>query len=100
MNTYRVDNQGRIMIPSKWRSQQGIKAGTELVVFEEDGRLIVQTREQAVREAQEMLRRFVPPGVSLVEELLKQRRSETERERRPRKTAPRKTAKKHGKRAR
>jgi len=80
MPTCKVDNQGRVTLPSKWREQQGVRAGLELVVLEEDGRLIIQTREQAVQEAQEIVRRTTRPGTSLVDELLRERRREVEEE--------------------
>lgn len=52
------------------------KIDSELVVIEEDGRLIVQTREQAIREAQAIVNRTVPADVSLVNELFIQRKRE------------------------
>ena len=83
MNTYKVDKQGRIIVPAKWREEQGVTPGTELVVLEEDGRLIVQTRMQAVREAQEIMRRATRPGGgSAVDMLLRERRREVEMEER------------------
>ena len=80
MSTCRIDNQGRIVVPAKWRMDQGIDAGSELVVLEEDGRLIVQTREQAVREAQEIIRRGARGQSSLVDDLLRDRRREVREE--------------------
>jgi AbrB family looped-hinge helix DNA binding protein len=80
MPTCTVDNQGRIVIPSSWRRQQGIGSGSELVALEEDGRLILQTREQAIREAQQIVRNSVRRGRSLVDELLHERRAEVARE--------------------
>ena len=80
MATCTVDNQGRIVIPSSWRRQQGIESGSELLVLEEDGRLILQTREQAIREAQDMVRGFTRHGRSLVDDLLRERRAEVARE--------------------
>jgi AbrB family looped-hinge helix DNA binding protein len=80
MPTCTVDNQGRIVIPSSWRNQQGIGSGSELVVLEEDGRLILQTREQAIREAQQIVRSSVRRGRSLVDDLLRERRAEVARE--------------------
>jgi AbrB family looped-hinge helix DNA binding protein len=80
MATCKIDNQGRIVVPATWRESQGATPGQELVVLEEDGRLIIQTRAQAVREAQEIVRRGVPAGVSLVGELLRERRASVARE--------------------
>lgn len=68
------------MIPSSWRRQRGLHPGAELLLLEEDGRLILQTREQAVREAQEIVRKSIKPGRSLVDELLRERRAEVARE--------------------
>jgi len=77
MNTCKMDNQGRIVIPSSWRAKQGIKPGAELFVREgDDGRLSVETLQQSVRRAQEMVRALVPPGVSLVDDLFRERRRE------------------------
>jgi AbrB family looped-hinge helix DNA binding protein len=79
MSTCRVDNQGRIVIPSKWREEQGVQGGSELVVLEEDGRLILQTRKQAIREAQDLVRLTTRPG-SLVRELVRERQQQSNRE--------------------
>ena len=82
MSTCKLDNQGRLVIPSKWRSEQSVEPGAELVVLEEDGRLIIQTRQQAVRSAQEIVRRAARPGRSMVAELLRERRGEVRQEKR------------------
>ena len=78
MNTCKVDNQGRIVIPSSWRTKQGIKPGTELRVVEsEDGRLSVETLMQSVRRAQEIIRRTTKPSKELAsDQLLRERREE------------------------
>jgi AbrB family looped-hinge helix DNA binding protein len=74
--TCKVDNQGRIMLPAKWRKERGIQAEGELLVELRDNCLVLRTREQAVRDAQSMVRRLIRPGKSLVDDLLEQRRSE------------------------
>ncbi len=68
------------MIPSTWRRLQGLEAGSELIAIEEDGRLILQTREQAVKDAQEIIRRSVKPGTLLVDALFAERRREAQQE--------------------
>jgi AbrB family looped-hinge helix DNA binding protein len=80
MPTCIVDNQGRIVIPSSWRRQQRIGSGSELVALEEDGRLILETREQSIREAQQIVRSSMGRGRSLVHDLLRERRAEVARE--------------------
>lgn len=86
MSSCKVDNQGRIVIPAKWRERQGVRAGTELVLLEEDGLLVIQTREQAVREAQAIVARAVPGKRSLVKELQSERKFQSGRETRLRKS--------------
>jgi hypothetical protein len=66
----------------------------ELVVLDsKDGRLTVQTVMQAVREAQEIIRRTTRQGEgSAVDELLRERRREVELEQRERKSNQRRSA--------
>lgn len=71
-----VDKQGRITLPSSWRSRQGIGPSSELVATEEEDRLIIQTREQRVRKAQRLVARYAVKGVSQVDELLRERREQ------------------------
>ena len=94
MSTYRIDNQGRLVLPASWREKHGVKPGTELVVLDtKDGRLSVQTVMQAVREAQEIIRRTTRPGQgSAVDELLRERRREVELEQREQKPTRRRSA--------
>ena len=53
--TLRADKQGRIMLPSKWKKDAGIRSSTELrAVVDESGALILETgaapREGACQE--------------------------------------------------
>lgn len=68
------------MIPAAYRRALGVVPGDELIVILEDGELRVLTPEQAVRRAQAMVRRYVPEGTPLVQELLTDRREECARE--------------------
>jgi hypothetical protein len=69
------------MLPAGWRQKHGVSASSQLVVRErKDGSLRVETREQGVRRAQALVRRYIPAGVSLVDELLEDRRREARRE--------------------
>jgi len=75
--TLKVDNQGRVMLPSWWRKQAGVDASTELcVAVTEDGGLTLETREQGLRRARALLRKYIPEGVSLSKELIAERRRE------------------------
>lgn len=77
----RLGPDGRVVIPAAFREALGIKEGETLIASLEDGVLQLMTIPAAVRKAQAMVRRFVPEGVSLVDELLEDRRREVERER-------------------
>jgi hypothetical protein len=54
----------------------GIEVGQEVILRLEDGELRVSTLAGAIRRAQDLVRRHVPPERSLVEELLAERRRE------------------------
>jgi bifunctional DNA-binding transcriptional regulator/antitoxin component of YhaV-PrlF toxin-antitoxin module len=79
--TLRVDNQGRVLLPSFWRKQQQIRASTELcVTVNEDGGLVIETREQGLRRARALVRKYIPEGVSLSKEIIADHRAEAARE--------------------
>ena len=54
---------------------------TELCVAKtEEGALVVETREQGLRRARRLLRKYIPEGVNLSDELIAERRAEAARE--------------------
>lgn len=71
---------GRIVIPAEFRQKLGLKTGDELLVFLDDGQLKIMTPARALKRAQELVRRYIPPGVSLADELIRERRAEAARE--------------------
>jgi len=65
------------MLPADWRRRNKVGPSTEMLLSEaEDGSLRLETREQAVARAQALVRRYIPENVSLVDELLAERRAE------------------------
>jgi bifunctional DNA-binding transcriptional regulator/antitoxin component of YhaV-PrlF toxin-antitoxin module len=79
--TLHVDNQGRIMLPSWWRKKEGIGSSSEIcVALDEAGSLVIETREQGLRRARALVRKYVPGGVRLSDELIADRRAEAKRE--------------------
>ncbi len=76
MSTVRVGKQGRVVLPAKQRRKLGLSEGDELLSRIQDGRLIFESRKSLVRELQEHVGSHVPDGVSLAEELIKERRRE------------------------
>ena len=61
---------GRVVIPAEYRKRLGIEPGDEIIVTFKDGEIKITTVREAVRRAQAIVRRFVPEGVSLVDELI------------------------------
>jgi bifunctional DNA-binding transcriptional regulator/antitoxin component of YhaV-PrlF toxin-antitoxin module len=75
--TLNVDNQGRVMLPAWWRKKEGVGPSTELcVAITEEGALVVETREQGLRRARALLRKYIPEGVNLSDDLIADRRAE------------------------
>ena len=71
---------GRIVIPAPYRKELDIKPGDELIVQLDEGELRVYSRAEALKRLQDQVTRAVPQGVSLVEELLHERKKEAARE--------------------
>jgi len=76
----RVGEGGRIVIPVEFRQALGLNIGDEVILRLEDGQVHILTLKQAIRRAQELVSRYVPPGRSLADELIAERRLEAENE--------------------
>jgi hypothetical protein len=76
------------MLPAWWRKKEGVDPSTELcVAVTEEGALVVETREQGLRRARALLRKYIPEGVNLSDELIAERRAEAARESKRRRSA-------------
>lgn len=76
MITMKMSEGGRVVIPAEIRQALGIKEG-DLVCWElVDGEARLSTRATRLRRAQALVRRHVPEGVSLADELIAERRTE------------------------
>ncbi len=69
---------GRIVIPAEYRQALGLHVGDELILRLEDGEVRIFTARQAIRRAQELVRRYIPQSRSLADELIAERRGENE----------------------
>jgi AbrB family transcriptional regulator (stage V sporulation protein T) len=71
---------GRVVLPAELRRQFGIKDGSDVVFSRTEHGIEIRTIDEVVRQAQEACARYIKPGVSLVDELLRERREEAERD--------------------
>jgi AbrB family looped-hinge helix DNA binding protein len=76
----RVNENGRVVIPSAFRKALGIEIGDEVVLRMEDDELRITTQQSRIHRAQQRARQYVKPGTSLVDELLAERRKAGRRE--------------------
>lgn len=75
-----IDSSGRIPLPIEIRKRLGVTYGDSLIIVGDDDTFRIETADEALRRAQEYFASFVGDGVSLVDELLAERRQEAERE--------------------
>jgi bifunctional DNA-binding transcriptional regulator/antitoxin component of YhaV-PrlF toxin-antitoxin module len=73
---------GRFVIPKKLRQAMEVEVGEPLSMEVADGELRAYGFKVGWRKAQEIVARHVPPHVSLVDDLLRERRREVEMEER------------------
>ena len=79
----RLDTEGRLLLTQNLIEALGARPGEWVIAtVREDGTIALLSARAAMKQAQAIIRRFVPAGVSLVEELLAERRAEAERENR------------------
>jgi len=76
----RVNENGRVVIPSSFRKALGIEVGDEVVLRIEDDELRITTQQHRIQKAQHRARQHVKRGTSLVDELLAERRESSTHE--------------------
>lgn len=73
-------SNGRLVIPANVRSELGMQDGGNFIVHVQDGQIRLEPIHAAVARAQAIIRRYVPEGANLVDELTDDRRREAEGE--------------------
>ena len=76
----RLVSGGRLQIPARVRRELGLKDGDAVVMETVSGELRVRPYRDVVSEVRKRLRKYVPEGASLTDELIADRRAEAERE--------------------
>lgn len=83
METYttRLEKSGRILIPASVRRYLGLSEGSQVLVkVETSGALQITSRSQALGKVRKEIRKYIPAGQDLAEELIRDRRAEVARE--------------------
>jgi AbrB family looped-hinge helix DNA binding protein len=76
----RVNENGRVVIPSSFRRALGIEVGDEVVLRIEGDELRITTQQRRIQRAQRRAQQYLKPGESLAAELLAERRKAAKRE--------------------
>jgi AbrB family looped-hinge helix DNA binding protein len=77
----KIDKAGRVLIPARLRTELNLRPGDPVVLETKGEDLHVRPYRQAIREAQAIIRKYIPDrNRSLVDELIAERRKEAERE--------------------
>jgi AbrB family looped-hinge helix DNA binding protein len=76
----RIAAGGRVVIPAEFRKALGVEIGDDMVMELTDGELRLRSFDAALKRVQEIVRKYVPAGVSLADELIRERREEAARE--------------------
>lgn len=74
-----IGEGGRLVIPAAYRKALGLKPGDEVIIALEDGEIRVISIQQAIAQAQSVVRRYVPKKRRLSEELIEERKEEAAR---------------------
>ena len=77
MEHYRVQvvANGRMVLPAGLRQQLRVEGGL-LIIREDEGRLILESVDDAARRAQALVRRYAPAAQGVTDELLTERQAE------------------------
>jgi AbrB family looped-hinge helix DNA binding protein len=76
----RIGPDGQLVIPEDIRQELGLNEGELVVMQIADGELRIISVHEGIRRAQEIARKYIVPGKSIVDELIAERRAEAARE--------------------
>jgi antitoxin PrlF len=76
----KVTDAGRVVIPAAYRKEFGISEGDEVLITRSDYGIQITPLRQAVRRAQELVAKYIPADVDLIDELRQFRDQDTLRD--------------------
>lgn len=71
----KIDNHGRLLIPYSIRNQLKYKKGDSFVIRIIDNELRIISLKATLAAIQELVKKSIPAGISLVDELISERRA-------------------------
>ena len=76
--TMTLDEEGRLILPADVRRSLGLRVGDRVVYeVDEKGLHVLPDPSETVKRAQELVRKYVPEGRNLSDELIEERRRES-----------------------
>ena len=75
-----IQKGGRITIPIALRKEFGLDIGDSVVLDIQDDNIRLRSIQQVIRDIQAVVKQHIPENVSLVDELIQERRAEVARE--------------------
>jgi bifunctional DNA-binding transcriptional regulator/antitoxin component of YhaV-PrlF toxin-antitoxin module len=75
-----VTEDGRVIIPAEALAELGVNARESVTASVVEGDVVLDTLDASIKRMQAYYRQFIPADVSLVDELIAERRAEAERE--------------------
>ncbi len=76
----RMSKEGRVLIPAQLRQALGLKTDEPMNIYAVDGELRLISRIESIRRVQAIAAKYKRPGVSVVDEFLRDKREEAARE--------------------
>ena len=67
---------GRIVIPAPYRQALGLREGDQVMLTMDEDEVRIASRNSKIRAAQDLIAKYVPANVDLVDELIAERRRE------------------------
>lgn len=76
-----IESDGRVKLPPQVMKELDLEAGNDVEFRVQDGSVrILPSVNERVRRVQEKMKKYIRPGVSVVDEFLAERRREAENE--------------------
>lgn len=80
MSVAKVSDGGRVVIPADLREKHGIGVGDTVMWVDDGDQLVLTSVRASIRRAQAIVAKYKRPGVDEVEEFLREKRAEAQRE--------------------